>query len=65
MVDRPVAKVYHSQSHKHLRNHPCWVPDMELSGVSDGPIGVGIVFPICLGLPPNPQQIRGGRATSR
>ena len=32
MVDRPVAKVFHLQSHQHVRNHPRWIADMELWG---------------------------------
>jgi uncharacterized protein YndB with AHSA1/START domain len=43
-IDRPVAKVFQFYAREHVRNHPCWNPDMQLEQVSDGPIGVGTVI---------------------
>jgi hypothetical protein len=43
-IDRPLSKVFHFYAEEHVRNHPRWDPDIELSQVSDGPIGVGTVI---------------------
>lgn len=40
-VDRPLADVWRWYAIDHVRNHPRWDPDMSLTQLSDGPIGLG------------------------
>ncbi|MFW9862808.1 MAG: hypothetical protein ACFFET_11025, partial [Candidatus Thorarchaeota archaeon] len=35
---------FHFVAEQHVRNHPRWDPDIELSLESDGPIGVGTII---------------------
>jgi hypothetical protein len=40
-IDRPVADAWRWYAVDHVRNHPRWDPDMELTQITDGPIGLG------------------------
>lgn len=44
VINRPVDRVFQFYARDHVRNHPRWDPDMQLEGVSEGPIGVGTVI---------------------
>lgn len=40
-IDRPLADVWAWYAIDHVRNHPRWDPDMTLTQITDGPIGLG------------------------
>jgi hypothetical protein len=40
-IGRPVADVWRWYAVDHVRNHPRWDPDMELTQITDGPVGLG------------------------
>jgi hypothetical protein len=44
VINRPVSEVFHFYADEHVRNHPRWDPDMQLSQVSAGPIGAGTMI---------------------
>jgi uncharacterized protein YndB with AHSA1/START domain len=44
VIDRPVAEVFQFYAVDHVRNHPRWDPDMQLTQETDGPIGVGTII---------------------
>ena len=45
VIDRPVENVFCFYARDHIRNHPRWDPDIELSATSDDPVGLGTVIP--------------------
>jgi uncharacterized protein YndB with AHSA1/START domain len=44
VIDRPVEKVFRFYALDHIRNHPRWDPDIELSATSGDPVGLGTVI---------------------
>jgi hypothetical protein len=44
VIERPLADVFHFYAVEHVRNHPRWDPDIELSPITPGPIGVGTLI---------------------
>jgi uncharacterized membrane protein len=44
VVDRPLATVWDFYAVHHVENHPRWDPDLELTKLSDGPVGLGTVI---------------------
>lgn len=44
VIDRPVEDVFRFYTLDHIRNHPRWDPDIELSATSDDPVGLGTVI---------------------
>ena len=41
VVDRPPAVVFDFFAVNHVRNHPRWDPNMQLTKLTEGPVGVG------------------------
>jgi hypothetical protein len=41
-IDRPLPDVWRWYAVDHVRNHPRWDPDMTLTQISDGPMGLGV-----------------------
>jgi hypothetical protein len=41
VVDRPPAVVFDFYAVNHVRNHPRWDPNMQLTQLTEGPVGVG------------------------
>lgn len=44
IINRPPAVVFDFVAVNHLSNHPRWDPHMELTKLTDGPMGVGTRF---------------------
>lgn len=44
VIDRAVEEVFRFYAYDHIRNHPRWDPDIQLSATSDDPIGLGTVI---------------------
>ena len=41
VIDRPPAVVFDFYAVNHVRNHPRWDPHMQLTQLTEGPVGVG------------------------
>jgi len=41
IIDQPLSRVFQFHAVEHVQNHPRWDPNMQLEGLTDGPMGVG------------------------
>ena len=44
VIGHPISDVFTFYADNHLKNHPRWDPEMQLSVATDGEVGIGTVF---------------------